>query len=68
MSVSIENSNEINPSHDIQLRHKWVLWFHRVDDDNWNNDSYIKIYELETYEDILFILREVPNITSGMFF
>lgn len=50
------------------LRNRWVLWFHRVDDDNWRPDSYIKIYTLETYGDLLFILREIPNITSGMFF
>ena len=68
MTTLVENQMDENPSYDISLRNRWVLWFHRVDDDNWGNDSYIKIYELETYEDILFILREVPNITSGMFF
>ena len=51
-----------------RLKNKWVLWFHRVDDDNWNNDSYIRVYEIETYEDVMFIFREIPNITSGMFF
>ncbi len=51
-----------------RLRDKWVLWFHRVDDDNWKEDSYIKVYEMDTVEDLIFVLREIPNITSGMFF
>ena len=50
------------------LKHKWVLWFHKVDDENWKEDSYIKVYDIETYEDILFVIQEIPNITSGMFF
>ncbi len=50
------------------LKYKWVLWFHRVDDENWKEDSYIKVYDIETYEDILFVIQEIPNITSGMFF
>jgi len=51
-----------------RLKHKWVLWFHRVDDDNWKPESYKRVYEIETYEDIIFVFREIPNITSGMFF
>ena len=50
------------------LKHKWVLWFHKVDDENWKEESYIKVYDIETYEDILFVIQEIPNITSGMFF
>jgi translation initiation factor 4E len=50
------------------LKSKWVLWFHKVDDENWKEDSYIKVYDIETYEDILFVIQEIPNITSGMFF
>lgn len=50
------------------LKYKWVLWFHKVDDENWKEDSYIKVYDIETYEDIIFVIQEIPNITSGMFF
>ncbi len=50
------------------LKSKWVLWFHKVDDENWKEDSYIKVFDIETYEDILFVIQEIPNITSGMFF
>ena len=24
------------------LKNKWVLWFHRVDDDKWTEDTYKK--------------------------
>ncbi len=72
-SVILINSenNELSileQKQDIVLKNKWVLWFHRVDDDNWKPESYIKIYTLEKYGDLLFIIREIPNITSGMFF
>ncbi len=51
-----------------KLKNKWVLWFHKVDDDDWSENSYMKVYDIETYEDVMFIFREIPNITSGMFF
>jgi hypothetical protein len=50
------------------LKNVWVLWFHKVNDNNWSIESYIKIYEIKTYYDYLFIIRMIENITSGMFF
>ena len=61
----MESKSEIN---NFNLRNKWILWFHKVNDNNWNLDSYSKIFEIQTYHDILFILKTVDNITSGMFF
>jgi hypothetical protein len=52
----------------FNLKNKWVLWFHKVNDNNWNIESYTKIYEITTYYHILFIIKEIENITSGMFF
>ena len=52
----------------FDLKHKWVLWFHKVNDNNWNLDSYSKVLDIKTYYDILFILKDIDNITSGMFF
>ena len=52
----------------FNLKNKWVLWFHKVNDNNWSIESYLKVFELNTYYDILFILKELENITSGMFF
>ena len=53
---------------DFKLKYNWVLWFHKVNDNNWTLDNYSKIYELKTYKDVLFIVKEIENITSGMFF
>ena len=50
------------------LKNKWTLWFHKVNDNNWSIENYLKIYEITTYYDILFILKYLDNITSGMFY
>jgi hypothetical protein len=52
----------------FNLKYKWVLWFHKVNNNNWSLESYSKIFEITTYYDILFIIKEIENITSGMFF
>ena len=55
-------------SDNFDLKSRWVLWFHKVNDNNWGIESYSKIFEITTYFDILFIIKEMENITSGMFF
>ena len=52
----------------FNLKHVWVLWFHKVNDNNWSLESYSKVIEIKTYHDVLYILKEIENITSGMFF
>ena len=52
----------------FKLKNKWILWFHKVNDNNWTPESYIKVFELNSYNDILFIIKKLENITSGMFF
>jgi hypothetical protein len=52
----------------FNLKYTWVLWFHKVNDSNWSIDSYSKVFEINTYKDLLFILKELDNISSGMFF
>ena len=48
MDTEIEN---------FDLKHKWVLWFHKVNDNNWSIDSYSKVFEIKTYYDILFVIK-----------
>ena len=60
--------NEILEKSNFDLKYKWILWFHKVNDNNWTLDSYSKVFEIKTYYDLLFILKELENITSGMFF
>jgi hypothetical protein len=57
-----------NKIENFKLKYKWVIWFHKVNDNNWTLESYSKVFELETYYDILYIINELKNITSGMFF
>jgi hypothetical protein len=52
----------------FDLKNTWILWFHKVNDNNWKLDSYVKVFEIKTYYDVLFIIKELDNITSGMFF
>lgn len=63
--MSIENKENIK---NFDLKNKWVLWFHKVNDNYWAIDSYSKVLEINTYYDVLFILKELENITAGMFF
>lgn len=62
-----------NSTHELdianfKLKYDWVLWFHKVNDNNWGLSSYSKVFEIKTYYDVLFILKDVENIASGMFF
>jgi hypothetical protein len=52
----------------FDLKSTWVLWFHKVNDNNWNLESYSKIFIIKKYYDIIYILKKIDNITSGMFF
>ena len=63
--MNIENKENIK---NFDLKNKWILWFHKVNDNNWSIESYSKVLELNTYYDILFLLKELENITAGMFF
>jgi hypothetical protein len=60
--------NNIYNMENFNLKTKWVLWFHKVNDNNWSLDSYTKVFELNTYYDILLILKTINNVSSGMFF
>ena len=57
-----ENNTNFN------LKYNWVLWFHKLNDNNWGIDSYEKILELKEYNDVLFMLKKIKNINCGMFF
>lgn len=60
--------SENNTIENFNLKSKWVLWFHKLNDNDWSLKSYNKVFEINTYHDLLFILKEIDNITAGMFF
>jgi hypothetical protein len=45
-----------------------TLWFHRVNDNNWNIQSYKKVVEIKEVDDLLYTYKKINNFTSGMFF
>jgi len=62
-------NNEISENNlQAELKNRWKLWFHKVDDNNWTIDSYKVVCELKTFEDVIYLLKALEHITSGMFF
>ena len=52
----------------LKLKNKWVLWFHKINDNTWRLESYQRLCEVETYNDLVFVMNTLKNITAGMFF
>jgi len=63
--MEVENIKEKNKN---ELHNKWVLWFHHVNDDNWGEESYMKIHEIETIEDYWKVMNTISTFTAGIFF
>ena len=63
-----ETVSDIDDDKNFELNDTWVLWFHKVNDNNWTLNSYVKVYEMSNYNDLLFIIRGIENISAGMFF
>lgn len=51
-----------------KMKNNFTLWYHDVNNDKWDLESYKKIMLLNTYEDLLVCLKKINNINSGMFF
>lgn len=53
-------------SQEQMLTHKlydnWTLWAHLPHDTNWNPDSYTKIFTIETIEQGIALLEQLPDI------
>ena len=55
---------------DYKLNNKWVLWFHSLNNPNWDNKSYIKVIEIKTLLDykLLDDVLRINHLQNGMFF
>lgn len=51
-----------------KLENKWSLWFHKINDHNYNLDSYINIHDIEYIEYLIVLYRKLNNFSAGMFF
>ena len=47
---------------------KSTLWFHKVNDNKWDINSYKKIVDLCDLDDFLYTYKMINNFSSGMFF
>ena len=52
----------------FQLEEEWCLWYHKLNSNDWTIESYDKIMDIKTYNDICFMLNRFENINCGMFF
>jgi len=47
---------------------KSTLWFHKVNDTNWDIDSYRKVIDFDNLDDFLYTYKMIESFSSGMFF
>lgn len=53
-----------------QLNTKWSLWYHSINDNNWNNKSYKNLYNINNLFDLKIINDSIMknHLQNGMFF
>ena len=51
-----------------KLLTNWVLWYHHVNDNNWDEDSYKKLCKIKTIEGFWSTMDTIKTYTSGIFF
>ena len=57
-------------SDDYKLQTSWILWNHKLNDNNWNNNSYKNIFEINNLYDYKFLenIMTLQNLQNTMFF
>ena len=52
------------------LQTDWVIWYHSITDNNWNKNSYKKVYTIQNLYDYqyLFEVFQQDHYQNGMFF
>ncbi len=53
---------------DYPLSERWVLWYHSVANNEWNLESYQKLFVLSSVKCYYQMINTIPNISAGMFF
>ena len=53
-----------------KLNNHWKLWFHKMDLNDWNIESYQEIYKIDTLENAIILFESISNliITNSMLF
>ena len=57
-------------SDDYKLHTSWILWNHKLNDNNWKNNSYKNIFEINNLYDYKFLenIMTLQNLQNTMFF
>ena len=50
------------------LKNEWTVWFHKIDDLNYDIDSYERVLKFKTIEKFVLLYRKINNFSAGMFF
>ena len=55
---------------DYKLQTSWILWNHKLNDNNWKNNSYKNIFEINNLYDYKFLenIITLQNLQNTMFF
>jgi len=59
---------QIADPNNINLDRKWCIWFHKLDDDNWDNKSYRQVYKFSTISGYWKLFNNLPSINTSMLF
>lgn len=54
----------------LRLKNNWKLWYHSINDNNWTNNSYRFVHDINTINDIQIMIECIKDnhLQNGMFF
>ena len=60
----------MDKKNDYSLNTTWKIWYHSINDNNWNNNSYKMIYELNNLFDVKGVIDCIQSnhLQNSMFF
>lgn len=50
------------------LNDTWVLWFHDMNNEKWDLDSYVQLFTFNTVEDFWILYNSLNNLYNGMYY
>ena len=53
---------------DYKLKSSFVLWYHKINDTNWDKDSYISLGKIDSIKSFWIIYNKIGSFLGGMFF
>jgi len=52
---------------DISFKNPYIIWFHKMDSNDWSENSYYKLGTINNYEEFFNVFNNFPNPNQGMF-